>query len=105
MSSIHISSMASRSSRSKPLAPANKPPPPVEEEFDLNNVSDSSEDEDTLNPVPTKAAIRAGANVLDNERTHVAPIIKPVVKSNRAINVNLLFDCAKGQPSVCKYCK
>ena len=97
--------MASLSSWSKPLAPANKPPPPVKEEFNLDNVSDSSEDEDSPNPVPAKPAIRAGANALDNERTCIAPIIKPVVKSNKAINVDLLYDCAKGQPSVCKYCK
>lgn len=38
--------------------------------------------------------------------THVAPIVIPKKnKSNRALNIDLLFIHGKGTPSVCKYCK
>lgn len=93
-------------SRSKPSAPVpvNKHPAPIEEEIDFGNVS--SDDDDIPNPKPAKAAVRAGGVDIDEERTNVAPIVKPVVnKSNRALDVDLLFDRAKGKPSVCKVCK
>ena len=37
--------------------------------------------------------------------TVVAPITKPLIKSNRAADVDLIFDCACGKKSVCKYCR
>jgi hypothetical protein len=84
-------------------------PAPVEEEnIDLDNVSEASEDEDEdAPPAPAKArATPAGrANAPGDETTRVAPIIKPVVKSNRALDIDLFFDRGKGLPSVCKYCK
>ena len=113
--------MAPRS-RSKPSVPVNKPPAPATapvnkppaaapdegEEFDLEYVSSSSDDEDnTGNAAPTRTqATRAGGAIApDNQTTYVAPIVKPVVKSNRALDVDLIFCRVKGQPSVCKYCK
>jgi len=99
--------MAPRS-RSKaqpaPVQPAPVQPAPVDEEtFDLDNVSDTSDGEDAP-PAPANARA-AGANAPGDETTHVAPIIKPAVKSNRALDIDLLFDRGKGKPSVCKYCK
>jgi len=84
--------------------------PPEEEYIDLDDVdTSSSEDEDTPAPVPGPAKARAtrpgGGNTLDEGTTCVAPIVKPVVKSNRALDIDLLFDRGKGKPSVCKYCK
>jgi hypothetical protein len=71
---------------------------PIEEEnIDLEEVSETSEDED--------APARARVIPDDDETTRVAPIVKPVVKSNRALDIDLLFDRGKGKPSVCKYCK
>jgi hypothetical protein len=95
--------MAPRS-RSK-AQPAPVQPAPVEEEtFNFDEVSDISE-EDDIPPAPAKART-AAANVPGNETTRVAPIVvKSAVKSNRALDINLLFDCGKGKPSVCKYCK
>jgi hypothetical protein len=98
-----------------------KAPAPVslkEETFDFDNVSNLSEDQDKDTPaparssaapvksqaVPAKAPAR-GLNVLGDEMTHVAPIIKPVVKSNRALDIDLIFNRGKGKPSECKYCK
>jgi hypothetical protein len=80
----------------KPSAPARKPSAPVEEEnFNLDNVSDSTQDEENPKPAPTKIP----------ETTRVTPIIKPAVKSNRALDIDLIFHRAKGEQSVCKYCK
>ena len=84
--------------------------PPEEEYVDLDDVdTSSSEDEDTPAPAPGPAKARAtrpgGGNTLDEGTTRVAPIVKPVVKSNRALDIDLLFDRGKGKPSVCKYCK
>jgi len=87
-------------------APAPVRPAPADEEtFDLDDVSDTSEEEDTP-PAPTnaRAAPTTGANAPGDE-THVAPIIKAVTKSNRALDIDLMFDRGKGKPSVCKYCK
>ena len=85
--------------------PAPIQPAPIEEEFiGLDTVSDSSDEEDTL-PAPAKGKT-AAANTLDNKTTRVAPIvIKSAVKSNRAIDIDLLFDRGKGKQSVCKVCK
>ena len=83
-----------------------KPSAPVEEDIDLE-VSDTSEDDGIPNPAPpkTRATRDRAANAPGDETTHVAPIIKPVVKSNRALDVDLIFDRGKGEPSVCKFCK
>lgn len=102
-------SKPSASHQRAPIQRAPVLPAPVEEEnIDLANVSNASEDEDedTL-PAPAKAQATpaGGANAPGNEVTHVAPIIKPVVKSNRALNVDLIFDCGKGKPSACKFCQ
>jgi hypothetical protein len=84
-------------------APVQRAPVPVEEEnIDLENVSDTSEDEDEDTP---PAPARARVTPADDEMTRVAPIVKPVVKSNRALDIDLLFDRGRGKPSVCKYCK
>ena len=85
--------------------PAPVQPAPVEEEaFDFDGVSDASEEADTP-PAPAKART-AAANTLDDETTCVTPIvIKPAVKSNRALDIDLLFDRGKGKQSVCKVCK
>jgi hypothetical protein len=95
--------MAPRS-RSK-AQPAPVQPAPVEEEtFNFDEVSNISK-EDDIPPAPAKART-AAANAPGNETTCVAPIVvKSAVKSNRALDVNLLFDREKGKPSVCKYCK
>lgn len=89
-----------RSSRSKPSDPVDD-----EETFDLN-VSSSSGGEGDPAPAKAKAKTRAipSANAGD-ETTRVVPIIKPIVKSNRALDIDLLFNRGKGIPSVCKYCK
>src|SRR5271155_4474949 len=84
--------------------------PPKEEYVDIDDIdTSSSQDEDTPAPVPGPAKARAtrpgDGNRLDVETTRVAPIVKPVVKSNRALDIDLLFDRGKGKPSVCKYCK
>jgi hypothetical protein len=80
-----------RSSKSKP----------VEEEFFNLDVSGSSGDDDIPNPAPAKAKTQVipSANAGD-ETTRVAPIIKPIVKSNRALDIDLLFNRGKGTPSV-----
>jgi hypothetical protein len=88
-----------------PLQPALQPallqPAPVEgEAFNFDDVSDTSEEEP---PAPAKG--RAAANILDDETTRVAPIIKSSVKSNRALDIDLLFNRGKGKHSVCKICK
>ena len=70
-----------------------------EETIDID-VSETSEDKDTP-PAPANAQVVP----TDSNETHIAPIIKPVVKSNRALDIDLLFDCGKGKPSVCKYCR
>jgi hypothetical protein len=102
-------SKPSASHQRAPVQRAPVLPAPVEEEnIDLANVSDASEDEDKDTP-PAPAKARAtpagGANAPGDEVTHVAPIIKPVVKSNRALDVDLIFDRGKGKPSACKFCK
>jgi hypothetical protein len=109
--------MASRSRRPadqrapSQRAPAQRAPvQPEEENINIDDVgSSSSGSEDTPAPPPAKArATRAGGHgalVPDEETTRVAPIVKPVVKSNRALDIDLIFDRAKGKPSVCKYCK
>src|ERR1700678_4742308 len=84
--------------------------PPEEEYINIHDIDTaSSEDENTPAPVPVPANARAtrpgGSNTLDEVMTRVAPIVKPVVKSNRALDIDLLFDCGKGKPSVCKYCQ
>ena len=101
----------SRSKASAPVQPAPVQPapvqPPVEEEdINLDNVSGTSdEDEDApLAPAKARATPAGGANA-PGEATRVAPIIKPVAKSNRALDIDLLFDRGKGKPSVCRYCK
>jgi hypothetical protein len=100
----------------QPEAPA---PVSLEEEtFDFDNVSHPSKDQDKDTPAPAKLraapvksqAIPAkaparGLNVPGDEMTRVAPIIKPVVKSNRALDIDLIFNCGKDKPSECKYCK
>ena len=73
----------------------------VEEETIDIDVSETSEDED-IPPAPAKAQV---VPTDSDETTRVAPIIKPVVKSNRALDIDLLFDRGKGKPSVCKYCR
>jgi hypothetical protein len=85
--------------------PASVQPAPVEEEtFNFDEVSNISE-EDDIPPAPAKAKTTA-ANAPGNETTCVAPIVvKSAVKSNRALDINFLFDCGKGKLSVCKYCK
>lgn len=77
---------------------------PVEEEFiNIDDVTGGSEDEaeDTLAPVKARAAPAEP----DDEVTYVAPIVKPPVKSHKALDIDLLFERGKGKPSVCKYCK
>jgi hypothetical protein len=98
--------------RSKPSASKQRAPvlpAAVEEEnIDIDNVSDASEDEDEdIPPAPAKARATpaGGANAPGDEMTLVAPIIKPVVKSNRALDVDLIFNRGKGEPSACKFCK
>ena len=109
------------SKQSAPVQPANVRPAPLqrapvqpvpleEENIDLDNVSAASEDgEEDAPPAPAKARLRVtpagGANAPGDKATHVAPIIKPVVKSNRALDIDLIFDRGKGKPYVCKYCK
>ena len=97
-----------------PVQPTPVLPAPVQEEYiDIDNVSNASEDEDEDAPAKVSAKVPAkaratpasGANVPGDETTQVAPIIKPVVKSNRALDIDLLFVREKGKPSVCKYCK
>lgn len=105
-SSILIPSMAPRSRSKARPAPVVRSAPADEETIDLDDVSDASEEEDTP-PAPTKARAvpTAGANAPGDETTRVAPIIKPVKKSNRALDIDLLFDRGKGKQSVCKFCK
>jgi hypothetical protein len=82
--------------------------PLKEENINLDNVSSASEDEDEVAPpAPAKAQVTParGANAPGDEVMWVIPIIKPVVKNNRALDINLIFDRGKGKPSVCKYCK
>ena len=69
----------------------------VEEETIDIDVSETSKDEDTP-PAPAKAQV---VPTDSNETTRISPIIKPVVKSNRALDI----DRGKGKPSVCKYCR
>ena len=76
--------------------PVVQPAPVDEEDIDLDDVSETSDEEDTP-PAP--------ANIIPDATTHVAPITKQVVKSNRALDIELLFERGKGKPSVCKYCK
>ena len=84
-----------------PVRPAPGPVRPAPEAIDIENVSDTSEDEE----IPAANAKTARANPGD-ETTRVAPIIpKPAVKSNRALDIDLLFDRGKNKPSVCRYCK
>jgi hypothetical protein len=78
-----------------------------EETFDFDNVSNLSEDQDKDTPapaksraapvksqaVPTKAPDR-GLNVPGDEMTCVTPIIKPVVKNNRALDIDLILNAA-----------
>jgi hypothetical protein len=92
--------------RSKP-APAHVQPAPLEEEMiDIDRVSDTSEDDDTPPRAKAKTACATAANAPGKETTHVAPIVaKPAAKSNRALDIDLMFDRGKGKPSVCKYCK
>jgi hypothetical protein len=100
----------------QPEAPA--PVSLKEETFGFDNVSNLSEDQDEDTPAPAKSraapvksqAIPAKAsarslNVPGDEMTRVTSIIKPVVKSNRALDIDLIFNCGKGKPSGCKYCK
>ena len=106
MSSILIPIMAPCSqskARPAPVRPAPVVQPPVvqpapvdEEDIDLDDVSKTSDEEDTP-PAPP--------NIPGDATTHVAPITKPVMKSNRALDIDLLFERGKGKPSVCKYCK
>lgn len=94
-------------SRSKPAnQPAPAQPAPIEEVINLDILDPSDdEDKDTL-PVPTKAwTTSAGGGAQGDETTHVAPIIKLAVKSNRALDIDLVFTCNKNQPLVCKFCK
>ena len=85
-----------------PVQPAPVQHAPVQPEEDIDiDVSDTSEEEDIA---PTHARAPA-VPALGNQTTHVAPIIKPVVKSNRALDIDLFFHRGKGKPSVCKYCK
>src|ERR1700678_1501965 len=77
--------------------------PPEEEYINIHDIDTaSSEDENTPAPVPAPAKARAtrpgGSNTLDEVTTCVAPIVKPVVKSNRALDIDLLFDRGKGKP-------
>src|SRR5271168_4081911 len=77
--------------------------PPEEEYINIHDIDTaSSEDENTPAPVPAPAKARAtrpgGSNTLDEVTTRVAPIVKPVVKSNRALDIDLLFDHGKGKP-------
>ena len=102
--------MAPRS-RSKaqpaPVQPAPvQPAPVIEENIDIE-VSSTSEDEDDDTPAPANARTAPATSTPgDDETTCVAPIIiKRTVKSNRALDIDLLFDRGKGKPSVCKYCK
>ena len=100
-----------------PVQPPVLPAPVQEEYIDIDNVSNASEDEDEDEdedapakvsakvPAKARATPASGANVPGDETTKVAPIIKPVVKSNRALDIDLLFVREKGKPSVCKYCK
>jgi hypothetical protein len=85
-------------SASEQPAPAQRAPirraPGEEENINIDNVSDTSEDKDEETPPAPR-----------NKTTHVAPIIQPVVKSNRALDIDLLFDRGKGKQSVCRYCK
>ena len=86
--------------------PVVQPAPVDEEDIDLDDVSETSDEEDTPPaPAKAKAAPTPGANIPGDATTHVAPIIKPVVKSNRALDIDLFFDRGKGKQSVCKYCK
>lgn len=86
--------------------PVVQPAPVDEEDIDLDDVSETSDEEDTPPaPANAKAAPTPGANIPGEATTHVAPITKPVVKSNRALDIDLFFDRGKGKQSVCKYCK
>src|SRR5580692_7366150 len=74
--------------------------PPEEEYINIHDIDTaSSEDENTPVPVPAPAKAQAthpgGSNTLDEVTTRVAPIIKPVIKSNRALDIDLLFDRGK----------
>ena len=62
--------------------PVVQPAPVDEEDIDLDDVSETSNEEDTP-PAP--------ANIPD-ATTHVAPITKPVMKSNRALDIDLLLN-------------
>lgn len=83
--------------RSKPSAsnrPATRPAPVEEEIIDINNVTSGDEDEDA-----------GGANTPGKVATRVAPVTIPVIKSHKAVDVDLIFDRKKGENSVCKYCR
>ena len=95
-----------------PVQPAPVQPAPVqrapveEEDINLDDVSDTSDEDEDAPRAPAKArATAAGGANAPGEMTRVAPIIKPAVKSNRALDIDLLFDRGKGKPSVCRYCK
>jgi hypothetical protein len=103
MSSIHIPNITPCSQFKAQPAPV-QPAPVKEGTFNFDKVSNIFE-EDDIPAAPAKVRT-AAANVPGDKTTHVAPtVVKSAVKSNRAFNIDLLFDSEKGKPSVCKYCK
>ena len=74
------------------------PRPTSQESFDFDNIS-SSDDE---GPAPPPAAAPAPGPV--PERV-INPVVKPDGKSNRALDVDLLFERGTPTGSICKYCR
>jgi hypothetical protein len=75
-----------------------------EETFDLE-VSASSEEEIAApkkGRAPRRAAPVPGP---ETEMTVVNPIAKQAARSNRALDVDLIFQRGKPNPSICKYCR
>ena len=85
-SAKHISSMASYSFWSKLSALVINPPAPIKKNIDIYHISSSSRDDDIM---PNLKA-QAGANTPE-KMTQVAPIVKPVVKSNKPPIIELII--------------
>jgi len=102
------------------------PPPPRRhgrtdegegEAFNFDSVDQLSDDsqprpaparEPRTRTAPRPHAATAAATVemtTPEETTVVASIMKPVLRSNRAPDIDLIFDRARGKKSVCRYCR
>ncbi|KAF8805311.1 hypothetical protein BYT27DRAFT_7013659, partial [Phlegmacium glaucopus] len=77
------------------------------EAFNFDDVSTSSEEEAVPKKAcaPHRAAASAPGPETETETTAVNPVIKPAARSNRALDVDLIFQRGRPNPSICKYCR